>query len=141
MDYMKRMNTSGAASKVLSFGLFFLNGVMVGFRFLQWWQTSRNTGEVAGSLMEESLPTPPPPKPPVPHPTFVSAEQEAGRSGEVTPGICPVCHNKVVNPAVNIVSGIVYCYPCLHQHLQQEGYCPVTHQHATVQHIRRLYET
>ena len=134
-DYMMRQNTASSAGRVLRYGLLLLNGVVIAMRFLQWWQTSRNTDDVAGSLTTESLPVPPPPTPIAPHPN-----SRASTEG-LEPGKCPVCRNTVTNAAVNIASGYVFCYPCLQQHAVQRGYCPVTHLHTTVQHIRRLYET
>jgi peroxin-12 len=39
------------------------------------------------------------------------------------------------------VSGYAFCYPCIFTHVQQHGRCPVTHIPATVDSIRRLYQS
>jgi peroxin-12 len=138
-DYAKRQNPTGSAARVLGWGFMALNSVVVGMRFLQWWQTNRNANEVATSLSSEALPIPPPPQPTAPHPHYVAEQEVAGRPA-LEPGKCPVCHNDVANPAVNIASGYVFCFPCLQQQVQARGCCPVSHLPSTVQHIRRLYE-
>ena len=45
------------------------------------------------------------------------------------------------NPAMTTVSGYAFCYPCIFTHVEQHGRCPVTHIPATVDTIRRLYQS
>lgn len=45
------------------------------------------------------------------------------------------------NPAMVEVSGFTFCYPCAFRHVSEHGCCPVTRFPATVDNVRRLYQS
>lgn len=98
-------------------------------QLLEWWYTSAE--EKVGA--QKALPPPPPP--PLPQP---AAE---GLQLPDEPMTCPICSRCRTNPAMASVSGYVFCYPCIFGSIQQHGCCPVTLLPATVDQIRRLYQS
>lgn len=106
--------TAVTLSTGLSVGVFFL-------QFLDWWYTSDNN---APSLL--AMPTPDPPKSDV---------------DETLPpyDICPVCLKRRTNDTALSVSGFVFCYPCIYEHIQQYSSCPVTSYPARKEHLIKLY--
>ena len=50
------------------------------------------------------------------------------------------CRRPRVNPATLVVSGYVFCYPCVFGWVAQHRCSPVTRQPATLDHARRLFE-
>ena len=70
----------------------------------------------------------------VPPPSLDTVEQV------VEPGKCPICNRQVANPAVCVVSGIVACYPCLKNYVDEKKQCPLTNKPCVPTQIRRLYE-
>lgn len=106
--------TAITLSTGLSVGVFFL-------QFLDWWYASDTN---APSLL--ALPTPDPPQPDV---------------DETLPphNICPICLRMRTNDTALSVSGFVFCYPCIYEHIQQYGSCPVTSYPARKDHLIKLY--
>lgn len=98
-------------------------------QLLEWWYTSAE--EKLGA--QQALPPPPPPPPPKPSPNGLQLPDDAT--------LCPICKRKRTNPAMASVSGYVYCYPCIFGSIDQHGCCPVTRLPATVDQIRRLYQS
>ena len=45
------------------------------------------------------------------------------------------------NPAMTSVSGYTFCYPCLFNSVTREQCCPVTRIPASIDSIRRLYQS
>ncbi|KAA6419431.1 MAG: Peroxisome biogenesis 12 [Trebouxia sp. A1-2] len=99
------------------------------FKLLEWWYTSAE--EKLGA--QQALPPPPPPPPPKPSPDGLKLPGD--------PTTCPICRKRRTNPAMASVSGYVYCYPCIFGSIDQHGCCPVTKLPATVDQIRRLYQS
>jgi peroxin-12 len=99
-----------------------------GFKALEWWYTSAED-KLASN---KALPPPPPPRAPMPAPGGVGLPPSREH--------CPLCKQKRVNPAVLAVSGYVYCYPCVFNHVMEQGCCPVTRFPATLEHVRKLYD-
>ena len=98
-------------------------------QLLEWWYTSAE--EKLGA--QQALPPPPPPPPPTPSPEGLQLPDDAA--------VCPICRKKRTNPAMASVSGYVYCYPCIFGSIDQHGCCPVTRLPATVDQVRRLYQS
>ncbi|KAL0056265.1 hypothetical protein WJX82_009363 [Trebouxia sp. C0006] len=99
------------------------------FKLLEWWYTSAE--EKLGA--QQALPPPPPPPPPKPSPDGLKLPEDATT--------CPICRKRRTNPAMASVSGYVYCYPCIFGSIDQHSCCPVTKLPATVDQIRRLYQS
>lgn len=108
--------TAISLSTGLSVGVFFL-------QFLDWWYANDTQ---ATSLT--ALPVPDPP-------------QEEETSEVLSPTMCPICHRYRSNHTALAVSGYVFCYPCIYDHISQYGRCPVTHLPATVEHLIKIYIT
>lgn len=107
--------------------------VFCGFRLLDFTRNAE-TAATARAMGDEALPIPPPPVlgADVPLPEDRSALPKAGE--------CPVCHKRVTNAAVSLVSGVVGCYPCLQGFVREHHACPVTEQPLGVEQIRRIFE-
>ncbi|KAJ2723548.1 ubiquitin-protein ligase peroxin 12 [Coemansia sp. Benny D115] len=94
------------------------------YRFLEWWYRSDLHKRV------EQQPLPPPPSPIKPHADGVPLPEDQS--------LCPLCLKQRTNPAM-AASGYVFCYPCIHRHVDAEGTCPVTLIKTTPADIRKLY--
>ncbi|DBB06285.1 TPA: hypothetical protein ACH3X1_011860 [Trebouxia sp. C0004] len=99
------------------------------FKLLEWWYTSAE--ERLGA--QQALPPPSPPPPPKPSPDGLKLPEDATT--------CPICRKRRTNPAMASVSGYVFCYPCIYGSIDQHGCCPVTKLPATVDQLRRLYQS
>mmetsp|Transcript_33746 Transcript_33746/g.52779 ORF Transcript_33746/g.52779 Transcript_33746/m.52779 type:complete len:325 (-) Transcript_33746:24-998(-) len=53
--------------------------------------------------------------------------------------ICPICERPMTNQTLNVASGRIFCYPCIHKHVESEGNCPVTGIKTKVAQLRRLF--
>eukprot|EP01064_Diplonema_japonicum_P010581 TRINITY_DN17814_c2_g1_i1.p1 TRINITY_DN17814_c2_g1~~TRINITY_DN17814_c2_g1_i1.p1 ORF type:complete len:358 (+),score=36.49 TRINITY_DN17814_c2_g1_i1:57-1076(+) len=125
---MKKDGTGSFIERTSNFILW----VIVGFRVLEWWnssETSRANDDSgsAGASAPMRIPAPPAPR------------ELSGLNPDSS--VCPICSHSITNPTLNASSGIVYCYPCIHQHVESKKDDPVTHVHCTLDHLRRIYET
>jgi peroxin-12 len=107
--------------------------IFCGFRLLDFTRNAE-TAVTARAMGDEALPIPPPPV------LGADVPLPEDRSTLPKPGECPVCHRRVTNAAVCLVSGVVGCYPCLQNHIREQHECPVTHQPMGVEQIRRIFE-
>ena len=104
-----------------------------GFKLLEWWYLSGEHRLGGGD--RKALPPPPPPPAPLP--------AGAAAGGVPLPrdrALCPLCLRRRTNPALATCSGYVFCYPCLHAYVLDEGCCPVTRIACGVDGIRRLFQ-
>ncbi|GFO44200.1 peroxisome assembly protein 12 [Plakobranchus ocellatus] len=106
--------TAACVTTSLSVGVFFL-------QFLEWWYASDSS---APSLT--ALPIPPAPK----------QEKLEGVSHKV----CPLCMGPRSNSTALSVSGYVFCYPCIVEHVRREKCCPITGYPASSEHLVKIYE-
>ncbi|KAG0255442.1 ubiquitin-protein ligase peroxin 12 [Actinomortierella ambigua] len=97
------------------------------FKFLEWWYQSDYYRKA--SAAGESAEVPPPEKI-KPHPEGLPMPQQ--------PNICPVCLKSITNPTA-LSSGYVYCYPCAHKQVEEQGCCPVTLMRCQIEDLRKLY--
>ncbi|XP_058117447.1 peroxisome assembly protein 12-A [Anopheles ziemanni] len=88
-------------------------------QFIEWWQTEANIGDLS------KLPIPDAP----------SLDTNASKYANV----CPICLQKHIIPTAISVSGYVYCYRCIVNHLQKESRCPVTKYPATINDLIGIY--
>ncbi|KAL0487471.1 peroxin [Acrasis kona] len=100
------------------------------FKFLEWWYSSENylnKNAVAVRI-------PPPPK----------APKQGSNPGSIELPLdveqCPLCRNPRVNPTLLSVSGYVFCYSCIHEHVSKYHTCPRTSLPVTLDHLRRIFE-
>ncbi|EGO01590.1 hypothetical protein SERLA73DRAFT_48482 [Serpula lacrymans var. lacrymans S7.3] len=85
-------------------------------KFLEWWYSP---GSPARSLSTSPLgPAVPPPQMLPPHPRGLAVDSTKY-------GHCPLCGGPI-NNATALPSGYVFCYRCVHDHVEQQGRCPVT---------------
>jgi len=105
-----------ASKWVLPMGIFL-------FQFLQWWQHEPRLESGSKSIL-------PPPE----------APRLAGRlTLPQDKSHCAICRKSRTNPAA-ATSGVLYCYPCLKQEVEEHGCCPVTGMPMQVEQIRRIYD-
>lgn len=110
--------------------------------FVQWTTREQNRygGTPAGGAMkaiDRELQNMPIPLPPV----FGVDTNLPPDATPPTPGECPVCHKEIVNTTVLTASGILGCYVCLHDYVQEHRKCPVTRQSAALQQLRRVVKS
>ena len=54
-------------------------------------------------------------------------------------GECPICKRKITNLTLNAASGKVFCYPCIKNHVDSTGRCPVTNIATDASQLRRMF--
>ncbi|CAG0882268.1 unnamed protein product [Cyprideis torosa] len=97
------------------------------------WQILSNVSSTLRSTHTSRFPLNFNPPPPTPSSGSVSRNK-------LSKGICPLCKKPWRNPTVATVSGVVYCYNCLHVYIQQEKQeCPVSGKPMTITSMVRLY--
>lgn len=109
------------------FGSSLMNSLEVGaffLQFLEWFYTSNTTPR---SIIAQ--PIPPPPQ--------TTGMQTSGLSS----GDCPICFKKRKQDTALSVSGYVFCYGCILQHVRQEHKCPVTGYPASPAQLIRIYQS
>ena len=98
-------------------------GIEIGAFFLQfceWWFSKSESG----SSILSNLPIPSPPK-----------------ANETYRNICPLCRSTVIKtPTLLNISGFVFCYKCIVNHIRTTGKCPVSDQPCTEDQLTRLYQ-
>ncbi|KAF9971730.1 ubiquitin-protein ligase peroxin 12 [Actinomortierella ambigua] len=109
-----------ALKVVLPMSIFF-------FKFLEWWYQSDYYRKA--SAAGESAEVPPPEKI-KPHPEGLPMPRQ--------PSVCPICLKTITNPTA-LSSGYVYCYPCAHKQVEEQGCCPVTLMRCRIEDLRKLY--
>jgi len=107
-----------------------LIAAVIGFKLTEWWYGAAEERVVGAA----TLPVPPPPPRPPPHPEGIALPDDTG--------LCPLCRKQIRNPAVLTCSGYVFCFACVHAHVDRYGDCPVSRHRAFngVDDIRRVYE-
>lgn len=98
----------------LEFGGFFL-------QFLQWFNESSTTPQTISKM---SIPDPPPP------------DANAHRYYNT----CPICLQDFQIPTILRISGYVFCYKCITNHLKKHKFCPVTTYPATMDDLVRMFD-
>ena len=107
-----------------------LIAAVIGFKLTEWWYGAAEERVVGAA----TLPVPPPPPRPPPHPEGIALPDDTS--------LCPLCRKQIRNPAVLTCSGYVFCFACVHAHVDRYGDCPVSRHRAFngVDDIRRVYE-
>ncbi|XP_050714387.1 peroxisome assembly protein 12-like [Eriocheir sinensis] len=100
----------------LEVGAFFL-------QFLEWFYTSNVTPR---SILVQ----------PIPQPPQVTGMKVSGLNSTD----CPICFKKRKQETALSVSGYVFCYSCILQHLRKEQKCPVTGYPASPAQLIRIYQ-
>ena len=119
-----------AKNFVMDYAQSALIAAVVGFKLTEWWYGAAEERVVNAT----TLPVPPPPPRPPPHPEGVALPDDQN--------LCPLCRKTIRNPAVLTCSGYVFCYSCVHAHVDRYGDCPVSLHRAVrgVDDIRRLFD-
>lgn len=106
--------TAACLTTSLSVGVFFL-------QFLEWWYASDSS---APSLTALPIPDAP------------MQEKLKGVHHQT----CPLCMRFRTNSTALSVSGFVFCYLCINEHVKKENCCPITGYPATSEHLVKIYE-
>ncbi|CAG8461434.1 4298_t:CDS:2 [Diversispora eburnea] len=97
------------------------------FKFLEWWYSSEFSKRAGGDDIE------------IPPPDMISPDLRGIPLPEST-NICPLCTDNLANPTA-IPSGYVFCYTCIHHHVEEFGCCPVTLIKINIDELRRVYNS
>ncbi|CAL1531965.1 unnamed protein product [Lymnaea stagnalis] len=106
--------TAVCLSTSLSVGVFFL-------QFLDWWYASDSSAKSLTAL----------PVPHAPQPQFLKG---------VNHTTCPLCMCVRTNSTALTVSGYVFCYPCIADHISKKKCCPITGYPASAENLVKIYE-
>lgn len=60
---------------------------------------------------------------------------------QIPDGICPLCWNTINNPTASAISGYVYCWRCIMNHLENQQTCPMTGYAMSIEDLVRIYAT
>jgi hypothetical protein len=133
---------SGGASWLGRYAKYGVLLAVFAFKFAEWWYSpansyyggsgGANTGGAGGINGGRKLPVPPPPKRPLP-------AAVGGLSVPSDSSLCPICLLVRENPAAT-PDGYVFCYACIHQHVQVRRNCPVTLRPCELQQLRKIYD-
>ncbi|TDH74257.1 hypothetical protein CCR75_006361 [Bremia lactucae] len=104
---------------------------VAGYKLVEWMYLDEG---VAAKLRMTgtNAPIPPPPVPP-------QISDQASTVITMDPTLCPLCKKTRVNPAMT-PSGFVFCFVCIHRHVERHGKCPVTQEECEGAAIIKLYE-
>jgi peroxin-12 len=106
---------------ILPTAIFFL-------KFLEWWYSPSSP---ARSLTKSAAgPAIPPPRLLPPHPKGLPIDP-------TNCGQCPICLGPI-NNATALPSGYVFCFRCVHDHVENHGRCPVTLLPTRVWQMRKI---
>lgn len=94
------------------------------FKFLEWWYSENR-------LTGSSQPVPPPPE--------VPKQSLGGISVPEDRSLCPLCLKQRKNPAIS-QSGFAFCYPCIHNYVNEYQRCPITFIPTSLENIRKIYD-
>lgn len=97
-------------------------------KFLEWWYSPSSPARTVSAT--PTGPRVPPPKLLQPHPQGLIVDST--KYGE-----CPICSDPIAN-ATALPSGYVFCYRCVHQHVEEHGQCPVTLMPTQVWQLRKI---
>lgn len=144
---VRRLETSGSTvSPKAARWLLFVRVSMMLFYYstllVQWTsaEENRNNGNggirvIRGADRElQNMPIPPPP-------VFGVDTSLPSDAVLPTPGKCPVCGKEMANTTVLTTSGILGCYVCLHEYVQEHKMCPVTRQPTSLLQLRRIVKS
>eukprot|EP01047_Picozoa_sp_COSAG01_P009401 COSAG01_NODE_385_length_17743_cov_20.528622_2_plen_125_part_00 len=101
-------------------------GFFLAFKVYQWYVGAQ------AQIPAKQRYIPPPPPPAEPDPTAPAYPPPADAS------LCPLCRKEVTNTTM-LPSGWVFCYPCIFNHVQAHGACPVTAQPVNPEQLRKIY--
>ena len=55
------------------------------------------------------------------------------------PALCPIC-GETRRRSATCTSGILFCFDCLKNFVEEHGFCPVTRYPSSIADIRRVYD-
>ena len=97
-------------------------------KFLEWWYSPSSPARTVAAPPQGPLV--PPPKLLIPHPDGVAVDRTKY-------GMCSLCQGPIAN-ATATPSGYVFCYKCIHSHVEEKATCPVTLLPAYVWQLRKI---
>lgn len=97
-------------------------------KFLEWWYSPSSPARSLST--SPSGPAIPPPRLLPPHPKGLPVDPTKY-------GQCPICLGPIHN-ATALPSGYVFCFRCVHDHVEQHGRCPITLLPARIWQMRKI---
>lgn len=97
-------------------------------KFLEWWYSPSSPARTVSST--SAGPPIPAPKLLKPHPQGVVVDPRKY-------GDCPLCSHPIAN-ATALPSGYVFCYRCVHRHVDEHESCPVTLTPVSIWQLRKI---
>lgn len=97
-------------------------------RFLEWWYSPASPARALAA---------PPSGPPIPPPATLLPHPQGVPVDPTRYGVCPLCQRTLAN-ATALPTGYVFCYVCIHNHVEKSGTCPVTLLPAQLWQLRKI---
>lgn len=92
-------------------------------QFIQWWYTNKQRQKISGLQNPDAI---------------RKSKLDEHRHPN---GICPICLMRISNPTACAVSGYVFCWKCIANHLKQRKKCPVSGYPIGIEDLVRIYDT
>ncbi|EFC47216.1 predicted protein [Naegleria gruberi] len=97
------------------------------FKFFEWYFNNESSLLTKGNII-----IPPPPSQPERTP--------GGLEIPTNPRLCPLCKKERRNATLLTVSGFVFCYKCIQNHLISHSTCPITLSPCNKSHLVKIFE-
>ncbi|XP_055839844.1 peroxisome assembly protein 12 [Episyrphus balteatus] len=91
-------------------------------QFIQWWYSNKQRQNIGGLQNPDAI-----------RKSKLNEHQNPN-------GMCPICLMKISNPTACAVSGYVFCWKCIANHLKQRKKCPVSGYPIGIEDLVRIYE-
>lgn len=128
LSQLLRMGTTSVPNLFLNSLRILLPTAIFFIKFLEWWYSPSSPARIL--VRPKAGPAIPPPKMLQPHPQGLSME-------DLHYGQCPICRNYIAN-ATALPSGYVFCYRCVHAHVEKHSICPVTLMPVQIRELRKI---
>ncbi|PAV21095.1 cyclin-dependent kinase inhibitor [Pyrrhoderma noxium] len=97
-------------------------------KFLEWWYSPSSPARTVST---------PSTGPPIPAPKLLKPHPQGVVVDPRKYGDCPLCSKPIAN-ATALPSGYVFCYRCVHKHVEENGICPVTLTPVSIWQLRKI---
>lgn len=101
-------------------------------KFCEWYfsqrQSSQNSANQPGESLIEKRSRIPPPKY---EGVFPQKEKQK----------CPLCKNRITNPAYLDINGFCFCYKCITDYILERERCPITNAKCGMDCVKKIYDS